>query len=121
MVDDLDGGIGVALARAEASARSGRLCSAWRPLALAWRVPWPPGAILLIDLGTLPAITIIGAGAYVMFASLEPIDHPDCRGRGPVRSRRDAAATLPVVRTIVFCQTSWTRNTVLIGREDHGK
>jgi hypothetical protein len=37
-----------------------------------WRVPWRPGAILLIDLGTLPGITIIGAGAYVMFATLDP-------------------------------------------------
>ena len=38
----------------------------------AWRVRWPPGSILLIDLGALPAITIIGAGAYAMFASLDP-------------------------------------------------
>jgi hypothetical protein len=37
-----------------------------------WRVLWPPEAILLIDLGTMPGITIIGAGAYVMFATLDP-------------------------------------------------
>jgi Peptidase family M28 len=40
--------------------------------ALAWRISWPPAAMLLTDLGTLPAFTIIGAGAYAMFASLSP-------------------------------------------------
>jgi hypothetical protein len=64
--------------------------------ALAWRVPWPPGAILLIDLGTLPAITIIGAGAYAFFATL---DHRGCGGRGPVRSRGGPPATFPPVRS----------------------
>jgi Peptidase family M28 len=40
--------------------------------ALAWRIPWPPAATLLIDLGALPAITIIGAGAYALFATRDP-------------------------------------------------
>jgi hypothetical protein len=31
--------------------------------AVAWEVPCPAGAIFLIDLGTLPAITIIAPGA----------------------------------------------------------
>jgi hypothetical protein len=39
---------------------------------LARRITWPPGSILLEDLGTLPAITIIGAGAYAMFTSVGP-------------------------------------------------
>ena len=40
--------------------------------ALAWRVPWRSAAIMLGDLGTLPAFTIVGAGAYAMLASLSP-------------------------------------------------
>ncbi len=40
--------------------------------ALAWQVPWPAGAIGLIDLGTLPAFTIIGSGTYALFATLDP-------------------------------------------------
>ncbi len=39
---------------------------------LAWRIPQPAGATLLTDLGTVPAITIIGAGAYVLFATMGP-------------------------------------------------
>ena len=39
--------------------------------ALAWRVSWRPLAILLIDLGTLPAITIIAPAAYVMLTGME--------------------------------------------------
>ncbi len=39
--------------------------------ALAWRVPWRPLAILLIDLGTLPAITIIAPAAYVMLTGMD--------------------------------------------------
>ena len=39
--------------------------------ALAWRIPWPLLAILLIDLGTLPAITIIGPQVYVMLTGMD--------------------------------------------------
>jgi hypothetical protein len=39
--------------------------------ALAWRVPWRPLALLLIDLGTLPAITIIAPAAYVMLTGMD--------------------------------------------------
>ncbi len=39
--------------------------------ALAWRVPWRPLAILLIDLGTLPGITIIAPAAYVMLTGMD--------------------------------------------------
>jgi hypothetical protein len=39
--------------------------------AVAWRIPWPPGAIVLADIGTIPAFTIGGAAAYAMLASLD--------------------------------------------------
>jgi hypothetical protein len=39
---------------------------------LASRVPSLAVAVVMMDLGTLPAITIVGAGAYAMFASLNP-------------------------------------------------
>jgi hypothetical protein len=38
---------------------------------LAWRVPWRPVAIVLIDLGTLPGITIIAPAAYVMLTGMD--------------------------------------------------
>ncbi len=41
--------------------------------ALGWRIPSPVVAVLLVDLGTLPAITIIAAGAYGQLASLSPL------------------------------------------------
>ena len=40
-------------------------------MALAWRIPWPLLAIVLIDLGALPAITIIGPQVYVMLTGMD--------------------------------------------------
>ncbi len=39
---------------------------------LAWRIPSPLAAILVCDLGALPALTIIGPGAYADYANDGP-------------------------------------------------